>query len=60
MNLLENRELIRLLQKEEPFLAAEIRALYKELDRKFHLHGARVPITFGLDQDRLGAYTRAG
>ena len=60
MNLLENKELIKLLQNEEPILAAEIRALYGELDCKFHLRGARIPITFGLDQDLLRSYTRAG
>lgn len=56
----ENTELLRLLQREEPILTAEIRALYVELDRRFHLRGARIPITFGLDQDLLGSYTRAG
>ena len=56
----ENTELIRVLQKEIPILKAEILALYKELDKKFHLHGAKVPVTFGLDTDRLGAYARAG
>lgn len=60
-----NRELItqeqmRVLQKEIPILTAEIRALYRELDRKYHLFGALVPITFGFDRDLLGSYTRAG
>ena len=60
-----NRELItqeqmRALQKEIPILTAEIRALYKELDKKFHLFGASIPISFGFEQDILGSYTRAG
>ena len=60
-----NRELItqeqmRVLQKEIPILTAEIRALYRELDKKYHLFGALVPITFGFDRDLLGSYTRAG
>lgn len=60
-----NRELItqeqmRELQKEIPILTAEIRALYRELDKKYHLFGALVPITFGFDRDLLGSYTRAG
>lgn len=32
--------------------------LYEELDRKLHLNGAKVPITFGYDTDTLGSYTR--
>ncbi len=60
MNQNEKTELIRTLQKEIPVLTAQIRALYKELDRKFHLHGAEVPVTFGCDQDLLGSYTQAG
>ena len=32
--------------------------LYEELDRKLHLNGAKVPITFGFDTDTLGSYTR--
>ena len=47
------------LQKEIPILNAQIRALYDELDRKFHLSGAKIPIRFGLDKDLLGSYTRA-
>lgn len=58
MNL--STELKRVLEKETPILTAEIRALYKELDKKFHLRGAKVPITFGWEEDTLGAYTRAG
>ena len=60
MNLYENRELVRLLQKDIPVLTAQIRSVYEELDRKFHLNGAKVPITFGLEQDLLGSYTKAG
>ncbi len=56
---LDNPELIRALQKEIPILNAQIRALYDELDRKFHLSGAKIPIRFGLDKDLLGSYTRA-
>ena len=47
-----------LLQKEIPVLTTQIRALYKELDKRFHLHGADVPITFGMERDSLGSYTR--
>ena len=47
------------LEKEIPVLRAQIRALYEQLDRKFHLEGAKVPITFGLDRDCLGSYTRS-
>ena len=60
MNVLENTDLIRALQKEIPILTAEIQALYRDLDRKFHLNGANVPLTFGLDTDLLGSYTKAG
>ena len=47
-----------LLQKEIPVLTAQIRALYTELDKRFHLHGADVPITFGMERDSLGSYTQ--
>ena len=53
-------ELIHRLQRETPILTAQIRSLYVELDKKFHLRGAKVPITFGLDRDVLGSYTKAG
>ena len=59
MNIYDNVELVRALQKEIPILTAEIQALYRELDRKFHLNGAKVPLTFGLETDLLGSYTRA-
>ena len=41
-------DLYATLQKETTILTAQIRALYRELDRKFHLRGAQIPITFGL------------
>ena len=55
-----NTELRQLLQKEIPILEANIRALYADLDKKYHLSGANIPITFGFDTDVLGSYTRAG
>ena len=55
-----NTDLIRQLQKDIPILTAQIRALYEELDKRFHLQGAKVPVTFGLEKDLLGSYTRAG
>ena len=60
MNIYDNAELVRALQKEIPILTAEIQTLYRDLDRKFHLNGAKVPLTFGLETDLLGSYTRAG
>ena len=52
-------KLLRLnLDKEIPILTAQIRALYQDLDKKYHLHGASIPITFGYDRDTLGSYTR--
>ena len=56
----DNQELMRRLQKDIPILTAQIRSLYTELDKKFHLSGAKVPITFGFDKDLLGSYTQAG
>ena len=53
-------ELMRRLQKDIPILTAQIRALYTELDKKFHLRGAQIPITFGYDTDLLGSYTQSG
>lgn len=47
------------LEKEIPILTAQIRALYRELDQRFRLHAANVPITFGYEQDLLGSYTPA-
>lgn len=57
---MENIERIKLLQQEIPILTAQIRKLYGELDKKFNLCGAKVPITFGFEKDLLGSYTRAG
>lgn len=45
------------LDKEIPILTAQIRALYEKLDKQFGLSGAKVPITFGYDEDVLGSYT---
>ena len=39
------------LEKEIPILRTQIQNLYEQLDRKFHLQGAMVPITFGMDTD---------
>ena len=47
-------------KKETTILTAQIRALYRELDKKFHLRGAQIPITFGFETDALGSYTRTG
>lgn len=60
MNLYINSERMRLLQNEIPVLTAQIRKLYAEFDKKFHLHGADVPITFSCDKEVLGSYTRPG
>ena len=60
MNQLNNPKLMSALQKEIPILTAQIQALYAELDKKFHLNGASIPITFGFDKDLLGSYTQAG
>ena len=45
----EDQFLRQRLQKEIPILRALIQNLYEELDRKLHLNGAKVPITFGYD-----------
>ena len=60
MNLHITPELRNRLQKDIPILTAQIKALYTELDQRFHLNGARLPITFGFDTDLLGSYTQAG
>ena len=49
----EDQFLRQRLQKEIPILRALIQNLYEELDRKLHLNGAKVPITFGYDTDTL-------
>ena len=54
----ENQFLRQQLQKEIPILTALIQNLYQELDRKFHLNGAKIPVTFGFETDSLGSYTR--
>ena len=38
-----------ILEKETLILIAQIRALYRELDKKFHLQGAKVPICLFLN-----------
>ena len=43
----EDQFLRQRLQKEIPILRSLIQNLYKELDRKLHLNGAGVPLTFG-------------
>lgn len=60
MNQNIDANLIRTLQKEIPALTAQIRALYAQLDKKFHLNGAKIPITFGYEPELLGSYTRPG
>lgn len=57
---IDDMNLIRTLQNEIPILTAQIRALYEELDRKYHLRGAKIPISFGFEKDLLGSYTQAG
>ena len=52
-----DNNLRHLLENETKIHLAEIRFLYQKLDRQLGLNGARVPITFGFDNDRLGAYT---
>lgn len=56
----EYTELVQKLHKEIPILTAQIQALYHEFDKKYHLQGAKVPITFGFEKDVLGSYTQAG
>ena len=48
------------LEKQIPALRLQIQQLYQSFDGKFHLHGASVPITFGMEEDVLGSYTPAG
>lgn len=54
-----SNELMQNLNKEIPILRAQIQAVYAELDKKFGLRGAKVPITFGFDTDTLGSYSAA-
>ena len=53
-----DQTLSQALQKEIPILTAQIRSLYAKFDKKFHLNGAKIPITFGMEPDLLGSYTR--
>ena len=53
-----DQTLSQALQKEIPILTAQIRSLYAEFDKKIHLNGAKIPITFGMEPDLLGSYTR--
>ena len=48
-----DQALAQALQKEIPVLTAQIRSLYAEFDKKFHLNGAKIPITFGMEPDLL-------
>lgn len=48
-----DQTLSQALQKEIPILTAQIRSLYAEFDKKFHLNGAKIPITFGMEPDLL-------
>lgn len=57
---LNNPQLMQQLQKEIPILIVQIRALYAKFDKKFHLNGANIPITFGFDKDLPGSYTQTG
>lgn len=41
-----DQTLSQALQKEIPILTVQIRSLYAEFDKKFHLNGAKIPITF--------------
>ena len=52
-----DNNLRQLLENETKIHLAEIRFLYQKLDRQLGLNGAKVPITFGFDTDRLGAYS---
>ena len=52
-----DNNLRHLLENETKIHLAQIRFLYQKLDRQLGLNGAKVPITFGFDTDRLGAYT---
>lgn len=60
MSLMDDKNLMRALQNEIPILTAQIRALYREMDKKYHLHGAEIPISFGFEKDLLGSYTQKG
>ena len=53
-------ELYVRLEKQIPALRLQIQQMYASFDRKYHLHGATVPVVFGMDQDVLGSYTPPG
>lgn len=57
MNWNEIEKIRPLLEKDVSVILADIRATYRKLDERFHLHGAEVPITFGYEEDVLGSYT---
>ncbi len=59
MNVTITEEMKVRLEKQIPILRAKIKALYAALDKSYGLHGAEIPITFGMDTDCLGAYTRS-
>lgn len=54
---LEMERLKPLLQKEESVHLTQIGALYRQLDRRFHLSAGKVPIEFTYDTQVLGSYT---
>ncbi len=54
---LEMERVKPLLQKEEAVHLAQIRNLYQQLDKRFHLEGSKVPIEFNYDTEVLGSYT---
>lgn len=60
MSLADEKNLMRALQNEIPILTAQIRALYAEMDKRYHLRGAKIPISFGFEKDLLGSYTQKG
>ena len=48
------------LEQDKIHYEREIRALYREFDRKFGLSGAALPIRFVYDEGMLGSYTAEG
>ena len=46
-----DQTLSQALQKEIPILTAQIRSLYAEFDKKFHLNGAKIRICWDLIQE---------
>ncbi len=47
----------RLLENEVKSTWQRYDFLYEKLDHKFGLHAARIPVTFGFEEDSLGSYT---